>query len=740
MEEKNILKIVKAGLFLSFLTPFILGPFGITLSAYPKAVFFRSVIEITFIFYLILIYLRPEYFPKITPLLWAVAFFETALVAASFFGLNPLRSFIGTLDRGEGVILHIHLFLFLIMLTGVFRTEKEWRRIVILAFTVSCLSSFAGVLQKLGIFTFYGNSLPDRISGTLANPDFFGDYMSLSIFLGIIVFLMETEKEYKLLLLFLMAMNFVTLIFSKTRAAWFGFIIGLAIFFLFLFSKKSGLSLKTKRIILLSILTFLVIFLIVVLNVEKFPLRNNILFQRFFSIFNISSLDSRFFVWQIAFESWKKSPIFGWGPELFGFLFDKGYKKEYFPSIGEIYFDYPHNKYLGIIFESGIIGLLSYLSIFISVFYFLFKSLKEFSLDKKKTFIIFSLFSFLAVYLAQNIFTFDTIAIYFILFLILGFINNNFIKYKSKDIAPFLKKLKERKLAAPIFFLSAIFLLSAFYRINLKPTLAGIYFNKAVLAGYNQNSDFAEVIDVLKRTLNYKTIYDKDLRGEAVKVMLFYIGSGRANNDKKEAFDFLEEQKKYLEKELETTDIRYIERHEIVSKIYENYFFTTSNKEALVSAENILKKVLEFNNQKPRIFKLLGEIKMLEGDNNAAEEYYSKAYELTSKTIDDQIDFYRGLGNAYYLTDNIKKSAYNFKKSLDIAYYSSKFGLKDLSINSRANQNEVSFWERTALVYYKNLNDKKTSYEIYGRAIELFPQYSQTLKAHLESLKSTAEK
>ena len=187
--ERILLKAIKFGIILALFTPLILGRFGLTLSAYPKAVFFRSLIEIIFIFYLLLISLNRKYLPKISLLFLAISIFIGSLILTSFTGVNFHRSFFGDPERTVGVILYLHLFVFFLILISVFREKKEWFKLFEITVIVSGISSLAGILQKLNVFSFYGLSLPQRISGTLSNPDFFAPYIVLSIFLAFFLLL-----------------------------------------------------------------------------------------------------------------------------------------------------------------------------------------------------------------------------------------------------------------------------------------------------------------------------------------------------------------------------------------------------------------------------------------------------------------------------------------------------------------------------------------------------------------------
>jgi len=405
---------IKVGVILILLTPLVLGPFGLSLSNYPKTIFFRTLVEIIFVFYLLLVFFDPKYLPKISILVLAVSLYAGVLLLTSFLGFNFFRSFFGDLYRVEGVILYLHLLTFFLIIISIFPKKEDWFLFFKITAIVSAFSSFAGILQKLGIFQFYGLGLPGRISGTWTNPDFFGPYIVLTIFLGIIVLLDEKNKNWRAIWASILILNFITLILSGTRASWIGF--GIGIVFLVLLNRRK------RKIILLGALGFVLLVLLLVLNQEKLSLAENVLFQRAVSIFDIETLlkSSRLPVWQTAIRAWEERPIFGWGPESFSYLYDKYFKASYLQSIPKnINFDRPHNKILEVMTSSGVIGLLSYLLIFSAIFFCLYRA------RKKNPVLILILTAFFISYFVQNLFCFDTIGTYLLFFLVLGFINNN---------------------------------------------------------------------------------------------------------------------------------------------------------------------------------------------------------------------------------------------------------------------------------------------------------------------------
>lgn len=764
--ENLLLRGVKIGVFAVLFTPLILGSIGLTLSAYPKAVFFRTLIEIIFIFYLLLVFLNSRYFPKISPLVLVVSVFVGILILTSLTGINFHRSFFGDPERAEGVILHLHLLAFFLIIISVFNKKREWLELFKIAVLVSGFSSLAGILQKLGVASFFGVSLPGRISGTLSNPDFFAPYIVLAIFLGIFVLLSEKEKRWRIVWKFILVLNFLTLILSGTRGAWVGMGIGLAFLFCFWFFRYSSLmSQKKRKIILFGILFLAVFVLLITLNYDRIGLEENYFFQRFYSIFNpLKSLGSRIDVWEIAFKAWKEKPILGWGPESFSFVFDKYFKADYLQHIPETtYFDYPHNKIMELLSGTGLFGTLGYLSIFIVLFCLIFRHVRYSKPPhlyisgggKPRTFfekkvrgkednssiLGLILAAFFISYFVQNLFVFDTISTYLLFFLVLGFTQHHFSKksgagfinnsFKHYDIR-IGEKIKIF-LIIPLIVLSLV----AFYEINYKPTIAAIFFPWSV--GYEQKYP-RQALSGYKEAIDKNTIYDKDFRLILVERLILILETGRAKDIEEEIVKTLFFLKPLLEKDLKKPDKRPIDYYRYLARINERIYLFSKDPDFLAAMEEVARKGLSFNNQKPQFYRLIGGKKILENNYEEGEKFFQKALALLPDSYENRTNFHRFLGMAYYKAGDKLKSAEEFKKVVDREYYYKKFRpeylkKKEKKVLPKDTQKAVSFTEQVALLYCRDLQDFETCSQIYKRAIEIYPEHEITLRAHLEILR-----
>ncbi len=752
VDHKSIfLKVIKTGIFLTLLTPLILGPFGLSFSNYPKAVFFRTLVEVIFIFYLLLIFFDTQYLPKTSPLVLAISIFVGISVLSGLVGINFNRSFWGELYRDEGIILYLHLLVFFLIIISVFRTKKEWMGLFKLAVIVSAISSFAGILQKLRIFSFYGIDLPNRISGTWTNPDFFAPYIVLTIFIAIFLLAVEKKGSWKIVWAAILALNCFTLILSGTRAAWIGFGIGLIFLFSFWLFGCSNLNHKKREAILLGILILSILFLGAVLSQDYLSLAKNSTFQRMIGMFdwNSGSVQSRLRIWGIALDGWKDKPILGWGPESFGFVFDKYFKADYIKDLSETtFYDRPHNKVLGLMSTTGILGTLSYFSIFFIIFYLLFSNKKrkisetflagieerpkERAGKKDKIFIYNLILAALFIaYFFQNLFCFDTVGTYLIFFLIMGFINNNFSSSQSKFyfsanhlLSNGMKKFLKISFASIFIPLSLVI----FYQLNFKPTLASHHFFQAAKL---EKKDFRIALSEYQKGVSSDTLFDKEFRRILVERLMFILGEINLPGNIRALIDKeLISLKPFLENDLRKPDERYLESYELLASINEEIYLSLGDKEALKEMEEISKEALNFNDQKPRFYQLVGEAKILQKNYLEGEFFFQKSFELGQKRIEDKINFYKILATAYFKAGDKEKAAKNFKKALD-----EEFCLeKNAPLSLTKVRTTINFAEALAKFYYQDLNDEETARQIYERGMDIFPGFKKQLQFDLETL------
>jgi len=711
MEAKEILiKIIKAGIVLVFFTPLVLGPFGLNMSEYPKAIFFRSLIEILLAFYIFLLLTNKKYLPKLSPVFILVLIFDAGLIVSSLLGVNFYRSFFGDMQRGEGIILHLHLLAFFIILISMFKKREDWLLPLRATVVVSGLSSMAAILQQFKIFKFY-NVESVRLSGTLSNPDFFGSYLVLSIFLTIFLLACEKRKKLKALWISLIVLNFYTLIFSGTRASWIGFALGVVVVY---FLNYKNLNYKKRICSLLVVLFISITALFLPAVIQKLHLENNSFSQRVLSIYNLD-IGNRLDIWKPAIMAFKDRPYLGWGYESFSFVSDKYFKSGH--VIG-IYFDRPHNKIIEMLVYGGAMGIISYLLIFFALFYLILKYAKSWDGSL--------ILAFFVSGFAQSFFSFDHIGTYILFFLAAGFVNNNFFKPSAETPESPDKKMSAVKI---ILFVDAVMIIAfVLYQINIWPTAATMYFVEYIKY---EPSNPVRALGGYRKGVMMNTVYDNDLTmafaERSVLLLENSYGSGGIGD---KAVDGLLEIEPVLRKNIMEKAGRPNNVYEFLLRTNEWAYIIKKKTSYLDNMEKDIDQAMAFNNSAPVFYRLKGEMEILQNKNSDGEKDINKSCDMDiigcngKRAKADQM-----VGIAYFKKGDIATSLKNFQKSLDGDYNDRK--KLPYSVISAPNPAWAQFIDSVAIMYYGYSKDFESCKKVYEQGMEAYPYHKSFFEQRL---------
>ncbi|MBT4349480.1 hypothetical protein HOD19_01720 [bacterium] len=415
-----LLIIVKIGLGLILFLPLVvLSDFYFPFIA-PRNFLFRFIVEIIFFIYLYLAWLHKDLRPKFNKGFWFLVFFVISFTISSLFGQNFGFSFWSNFERMDGLLNWLHIILYLVVLIGVLPNKKDWH----LFFHVSLLSAWfvalVAVGQRLGLDFVIESSGGVRLTSTLGNAAYVGSYMMIHIVLLAYLFVNNKQLWIRIFYIISSILFVFILLSTHTRGAFLGlllFIFLFGIFYLYFERKKRNrwyygiLAVFIAGILFLSLL-----FAQQDSNwVKKVPMLGKVA--------NISLTDttaqSRLMIWRNSFSGVAEKPILGWGEENFQYVFNKYFPIEIFHTLGsEIWFDRPHNILMQHLVQSGILGLILYLSVFIYSIRRLYRKYKK----DQQWLIPFLWISFLLSFLFHDLFIFDSLNTNVILYLILGFL------------------------------------------------------------------------------------------------------------------------------------------------------------------------------------------------------------------------------------------------------------------------------------------------------------------------------
>ncbi len=421
----NFIKLSKFFLYLVPLTVVVVTPSTLFPFIVGKYVFFRTAVGLALIFFLwnwatnkiqnssASRRIKSQNYWK-QPLIIVVSIFALIYVTSGFFGYNPSFSFWSNFERGEGGLQMIFLLIYFLLLAAVFKDEESWKKMLIAAIWAMVLVIGYGVGAALGIDKLFGEGFCSRFSGSLGNPAYLGTYMLFAIFYAAYLLIGDWKTRRKWLWLALIAAFPIFLLLSQTRGAFLGLGVAIISGLLYLFFNSSA----SKKVRLLSLFFAAVLIIGGSLAIKY---RNSINLSMPFCegqtrlldvSLNTQNFQTRLMLWKQSIAIFKEKPIFGWGMENFNVPFEKHYDPRF-----EVWYDRAHNIFFDYLTMTGILGLLSFVGIFMIYYWQFFKFSKQESALVVKTLF----FSLPIAYLVQGLALFDVLPVYINLFLFLAF-------------------------------------------------------------------------------------------------------------------------------------------------------------------------------------------------------------------------------------------------------------------------------------------------------------------------------
>ncbi len=435
-----------------------------------KAYFFRILAEIVFFLWLSLAVLNKEYRPKKSILLYSLIAFMVSIFVSNYIGANWTASFWSNFERMDGYITLLHLFALFLAAGAVLRTEKDWKILFNISIFISFILSYVSLKQ-------ISNEETDqliRVDSTLGNPIYLAIYMLLHVFIILFYLLKKNYKQIIWWVYILVAIFDTYILFQTgTRGAVLGLVGGIMLSIILIVI--TNFQVKFVRNIALGILVFVTLSLgTIVLVKDSNFIKNNPVLNRAVDIsFTSGTGQARLLNWQTAITAFRERPIFGWGQSNYNLAFDKYYLSAMHGN--EAWFDRTHNIVLDWLISGGILGLLFLVAIMLATIYLLWRKTPEFTNTDRSV-----LTGLLAAYFIHNLFVFDNIVSYIIIFLIFAFVYSQ----SSEDIKIFTGDVS-REIKYFAITILIILLPVCIYIVNYQ--------------SYTANRELANAMNVIKR-------------------------------------------------------------------------------------------------------------------------------------------------------------------------------------------------------------------------------------------------
>lgn len=497
---KGVIWVCLAIIFFSplYVSPALFFPFIST-----KTFAFQISVEAMLLAYLLLCWADEKYriHTNLTVVLIAV-YLIILTIASAFSGNDFYHSFWSNNERGDGILMLMHLFLFSVVLTGFFRSVKEWLWLFDLFIVASFCVGLVALDQYLalawpGVWAehFMPSSNGARLAATIGNAGYVGGYMVFGVFMSLFMALKRPQIWAKAWYVLVMLLGLFIAIQTMTRGAYLALAFGVgisAIYLMWFYFNNKYLKGLLVGLIAVGLLSIGGIFM---LKDSSF-VKDTAVLSRIASI-NLSdaTTNNRFTTWNLGFQAFLARPILGYGQENFYQVFDKYYTTKN----TEQWFDRCHNMICDRAITGGILGLLSYLALLFLPFWAIWKyyrkeyaekiDLKENVARRYLTPIIFTIL--IIGYIIQNMFIFEALVTYVPLIMVLSFVG---LYGKSWDF----KFWDDARVKTGLVIAGVVFVVIAVPIFNLNPLYANADFIKA-LSSQSKNLDdkinaFEEVI------------------------------------------------------------------------------------------------------------------------------------------------------------------------------------------------------------------------------------------------------
>ncbi|MDE2059732.1 MAG: O-antigen ligase family protein, partial [candidate division NC10 bacterium] len=544
---------VIGGLFLIPLVPLLVFTSQYFPFVTSKNFAFRIIVELIFGAWLILALRDANYRPKFSWLSGAVLIFLVAIGVADLFGPFPDKSFWSNFRRMEGYITILHLGAYFLVAASTLISENLWILFMQTALGSSVVMGIYAVPQLLEKFAV--NQGEFRLTGRLGNAAFLAVYALLHLFIALFLLVRRRNlRRWNIIYGLIASLELVILYHTATRSTMLGLFIGLFIAGLSVALLTKGFNGLKKTAIGVMAALILAVVGWALLKDSSFVKQNPTL-ARLTSL-SLAEVGPRKIVWDIAIKGFEERPNFGWGQENFNHVFNKYFDPATDPAdqwyVENRWSDRAHNIFLDWLIAGGLVGLLSYLFIFLSALYYiwqqnecglscnaLIKRLCTFwkpgatfhCLPEKSI-----LTGMLGAYLFQNVFMFDNLASYIIFFTILAYIH-------SMSGRP-IKALTEEKITisagtinrvvAPALALLTVF---SVYALNAKAIHASTTLRSALR---QQPKRPAESLTYFKQALSYDSFGGQEIQEELAQAALQVIQNPSIDIQlKKEYHDFI---------------------------------------------------------------------------------------------------------------------------------------------------------------------------------------------------------
>lgn len=633
---------LKYALFLPLLMPFCVSlnstPFPFVVF---KAVYLSITVGIISLLVINWLFKQPQISLGKNYLIPAVGSFFLIIFLSIFFGVNFHNSFWGNFERMEGFVFLLPFLFYFVLLVLFFKEDKDWRLFLKASLLVGWVAVLLGVIQYFSStaspFLTLGGS--NRVYSTLGNFIYLGHFSLYIFWLSLILFFQEKTQRWLWLVSALVGVLGVFL--AQSRGPFLALVLSLFIFgvgYIFIAAKRRG------RVIALAGLGVIIVFLTAAIVWQPAFFKKSLVISGLREIKTLEgSADTRLMAWQIAWEAFKERPILGWGSFNYQFAFNKFYNPGFLShGWGETWFDHSHNQFLDTLSNEGILGFVSFFSLFILSAYYLLKKIKQ---DKTTALVSLSALSLLGALVVNYLFAFDSLSTWLYFFTFLAWL----VFWTSSEKKEIAAKWPIKLILVVGIVVSLIVIYAGFSAWSAAKK------DRAALVSFQK--DPVTTVDTMKTSIEETGPYAVELRHDFAQAINGVSRPNSANTQEVNLFIKITKEGVAMLKDnlaILPNDVR----HQLVlEQMYKDLTMVGDNR--LNEAEDLLNNLLVLSPKRQQIYYYLAEIKLLKGD-------YDGAVAEVQKTLDGTKGVYQG----YWFLAKLEGSRSNWTKAkeyLDLA-------------------------------------------------------------------------
>lgn len=298
-----------------------------------------------------------------------------------FYLIIGITSLSQAINISEGIFELLKTFLsltFLFLATLILQSNRKGIPILIRSITISGLA-----LSVIGICQYYQlafNSIPGNsfVYGTMVNRNLYSSALFLT-FPFILYGVLRFFGIWRILSTLSMIFVWYNIIIAETRAVWVAMAVAMvSLGLLTVYLRKRRIFtdpplLKQKRLGQAAII--LVVVVIISTSISKYYYPNYSPIKRVASLATLDdeSINERITLWSKTVQMIMDNPIIGVGLGNWKIVLPHYGTSGMRSELGQVHFQRPHNDYLWVLSETGILGLFFYLSIFVIVIGYIVK-------------------------------------------------------------------------------------------------------------------------------------------------------------------------------------------------------------------------------------------------------------------------------------------------------------------------------------------------------------------------------